>query len=225
VEKKTFMIHAIRYALGILCLAVMTLLLESEAPAEMLTRTLGEQDFVDGAVVSQPDFDGASGDEPAPFDRFRGRDIGGPNFSASWTFSYAPLMVTFASLTIGIADHDSQAPGNQIASFTLNGNDLSTSLNAAFEARGGAQFGYNAYAVDIPPALFAELAGGSAEFSLALQPPGLSGPPPTPTSGNGAGLDFARLTFNVIPEPNILTLLGTGAFGLLGYGRRRPSAT
>lgn len=98
------------------------------------------------------DFNAASIGEPAPFDGFRGADFG-PSFSASFTFSYAPGAYTAARLTFGIYDHDSFLEGDQVASFTVDGADLTAELNSIFEASGGQQTEVNVYTIDLSAAL------------------------------------------------------------------------
>ncbi len=188
--------------------------------------TLGEPDFIDDVLVgSASEFDAASAGEPAPFDRSRGSDSGAA-FSEAWTFAYAAGPVYSASITIGIADHDSAAAGNQVEKFSVDGIDLTFLLNTAFNAEGGTQDEYNVYTINIPSIAFADLADGLATFLLILQGPGLGGTPGS-TSGttpsNGAGLDYAMLSLNVA-EPMSLALFATGlSLGfLVRRGRRLP---
>src|SRR5690349_6687407 len=97
-------------------------------PAPAVVVTLGDQDFVDGQIVSGvAQFNAASTGEPVPFDQFYGSDFTS-NFSEPFTFNYGPGPVTSATLTLGIWDHDSQAAGNQVASFTVDGFDLTAQL-------------------------------------------------------------------------------------------------
>jgi hypothetical protein len=188
---------------------------------------IGTQHFTDGQGIELGTYETAVASQPAPFDQFYGSDPDGPNFSASWTFNFAPGSYSSASLTFGIFDHDSQAPGDQVNSFQLNGNDLTSLLNTAFESHGGTQEEYNIYTIDIPASDLASLSSGVALFDLVLQGPGLFGAPldsyPTTASlldFNGAGLDFARLSVAPLPEPSTLLLLGTGLAGI-GLLRRR----
>lgn len=187
-----------------------------EAEANQKVTTLGDQNFIDGSSPSGVNgFNTPSSGEPAPFDMFRGSDSGNP-FSESWTFTYDALPDnTAASITLGIFDHDSQAPGSQISSFTVDGNNLTSILDTAFESKGGAQNEYNVYAVTLPESVFSDLEDGSATFSLTLQEPGLQEGLEL-ASGNGAGLDSATLKIEAVPEPS--SALGLLAFGALGAG-------
>ena len=187
----------------------------SQANATILT--LGEQDFANGSFTSLGVFNTAGAGEPAPFDLFRGNDPIGPNFSESWTFSYSPGAVTSASISIGIFDHDSFVAGNQVASFSVDGFDLTALLNALFEGSGGAQTEYNVYTLALPAGAFAALSDGSATFSLTLQ--GSTSPPPF----NGAGLDFSTLDISNVPEPGTLGLLGVAAAGFFSSRRWRSN--
>lgn len=183
------------------------------------TVSLGDQDFADGATPTTGAFLTAGAGEPAPFDGlFRGSDVTGPNFSASWTFSYAAQpSVLGASLTLGIYDHESSAAGNQVASFTLNGIDLTGSLNQVLESRGGSSRQDNVYLLTLPSSTFATLGTGSATFSLLLQGPGLG--VLGETTFNGAALDFSTLSVTTVPEPSTVILMSLGLAGL-GIARR-----
>ena len=192
--------------------------------------TLGQQDFADGAKPTTAAFLTAGAGEPAPFNgAFIGSDVTGPNFSANWTFSYAALSnVTAGNLTLGIYDHDSAATGNQVASFTLNGIDLTSALNTLFESHGGANREYNVYTLTLPSLTFAALATGTATFDLTLQGPGLG--ILNQTTNNGAALDFSTLGItsqgtqppSQVPESTTVSLM-LAAFPWLIMRRRKKA--
>ena len=98
--------------------------------------------------------------------------------------------------------------GFQVAAFTLsntatNGSyDLTSQLNTASEASGGANQEYDMYTVSIPAAAYPELLLGTATFSLALQGAGIT--VLGASDFNGAGLDFSTLTLTNVPEPSSL---------------------
>ena len=126
---------------------------------------------------------------------------------------------------MGIYDHDSQAPGNQVVFIGFDGNNLSSLLNAQFESAGGRHSEYNVYSGTIPPIDLVDIGDGSANFTLTLQGPSLGGVAPLdPTAellpNNGAGLDFAQFTL-VVPEPVTLTPLVLAIAGLAAAARRR----
>lgn len=205
-------------------LAVSMLFMGAHGAMADTTVTLGDQDFADGATVTSGTFLTAGAGEPAPFDGvFSGSDSG-ENFSANWTFSYAPQApVTGGSVTLGIVDHESAATGDQIGSFTLNGIDLTTDLNTLFESHGGASGEYNVYTLTLPNSTFAALASGTVTFALTLQGPGLGvfGN----TDFNGAGLDFSTLNVRTgqtpaVPEPSTMGLLLLGLPALLAARRK-----
>jgi hypothetical protein len=194
------------------------LLLVVASSASAVIVTLGDQDFTDGQMLTGvAQFNGASVGEPVPFDQFYGSDFT-VNFSQPFTFNYGAGAVTGASLTFGIWDHDSQAPGNQVASFTVDGFDLTAQLNAAFESHGGAQSEVDVYTLTLPAGALPLLADGQANFSLTLQGPGLQSGGTT-TAANGAGLDFATLNTQV-PEPATIGAMAAAA-ALLGARRLR----
>ena len=184
--------------------------------------TVGEQDFADGSTMNTGPFLAAGAGEPAPFDGvFVGSDVSGPNFSASWTFSYGALAsVTGGSLTLGIYDHESAATGNQVASFTVNGIDLTSALNIQFESHGGGSKEDNIYTLTLPATTFSALGSGTVNISLSLAGPGLGLFGETPF--NGAGLDFSTLDIaTAVPEPLTSTLLLIGIPAILVAARRK----
>jgi hypothetical protein len=184
------------------------ILLACVDPVSAQAVTLGDQDFANGAFPDNTVFDNASLGEPPAFDGFNGHDIF-TSFSDTWTFIYSPQSVASATITLGLYDHDSAAPGDQVQTFTVDGNDLTALLNAALEATGGTQIEYNTYTINLPASAIPSLADGSATFSLALQGQGLAGVPGEVgnlSPQNGAGLDFATLTMNV-PEPSCAIVL------------------
>jgi len=205
------------------------------ASAAIITTSLGNTTpgFSDGSIQIASDIGLAQGGQPAPFDTGYGTDgLFGGNFSQGWTFNYGAISDTIlgASLTIGIYDHDSSASGDQLASFGIEGNDLTATLNGLFEAGGGAADAqYNEYTIALGAGLFSDLADGTSTVSLALQGLGLA---PIlfaggfqETTTNGANLIFSTLTIETqdaqtVPEPGSLALTGLG-FLLLVIVRRR----
>lgn len=198
-------------------------LLTLATSADVVT-SIGTQHFADGQHIGTATFNTAVAGQPAPFNGFIGSDPSGPNFAAAWSMTYAPpASITAATFTLGIYDQDSAASGVQVAGFVLNGADLTSLLNAAFEAHGGLSGEYDVYSVALPSSVFASLLSGAANFTLTLQAPGLG--VLGETTYNGAGLDFATLSMteetSQIPEPSSLLLLGSGLAGAAGALRRK----
>jgi len=206
------------------------------ATAATITTTLGNDapGFADGSVPSLvPQLLTAQSGQPAPFDAGKGSDLFS-NLSETWTFNYGAIgdTISNASLTLGIADHDSAATGSQLALYEIDGNSLTTQLDFAFEAGGGSGDGeYNIYSLNLGPGIFADLADGMAIIDLVLAGPGLQtalfGGAISETNSNGAFLIFSTLTIETrdptipavpIPAAAPLFLSAIAAFGL--YRRR-----
>jgi PEP-CTERM motif len=188
---------------------------------------LGMQNYSDGQLINGvAAWEAGSAGDVEPFKTFKGNDFT-TNFSVSWTFNFAAGTVAAASTTIGIWDHDSAAPGDQVASFTVNGFDLSALLNGAFNSKGGAQAENDIYTIALPNAALGLLSAGVANFQLTLQGLGLQGVPGTccnTTPDNGAGLDFVSLTTSAVPEPTSLILLGSSLVAFAFMRRRHGSS-
>ena len=211
------------------------LALSSVGHAAIITTSLGNTSpgFNDGDTPTTPQVGSAQGGQPVPFDQGYGTDgLFGGNFDQSWTHTFAAITdpILSASLTIGIVDHDSSATGSQLGLFALDGNELTSDLDALFEAGGGSlDLEYNVYTIDLA-ALIADLADGSVSVALRLAGPGLVTPlfpnpgPPQETTTNGANLIFSTLTIETrdgqpVPDPATLSL-ALLAFGPLLWRRR-----
>lgn len=202
-------------------------LMAANASNAAIVVTLGDQDFPNGQVLSgSAEFNGASAGEPAPFNSFNGSDPIGPNFSASWTFAFAPGSYDSGSLSFGIFDHDSSSSGSQLAYFGVDGVDLTSGMNALMESYGGGQREVNIYSLLLSASALAVMSDGMAQFLLTLKAPN-DNVPDLSLGFNGAGLDFSTLGLDTggapsVPEPGTLALLGLGLAGL-GLTRRRST--
>jgi len=180
---------------------VLSLTLVQLSQADTQTVVLAEQDFQDGQIINGPQgsvraFNDASIGEPPPFDRNRGSDLGGGTFDASWTFNCKPRDVSNAQITFGISDCDSGATGSQLASFVVDGVDLTAILDQQFEERACSNIQYAVFIVDLPGDARAELGDGIATFSLRLKGPTHGFPYAT----NSGGLDFSSLVVVGMPR-------------------------
>jgi hypothetical protein len=191
---------------------------------------LGIQDFSDhqilGCFSPIPGCTVAWTSAADPFNLFAGSDPGiegAVDFLAQWSFdlsSVGPERPGAVRIEIGLYDHDSAAPGGQLAYFLLNPGspgawDLSAQLEPLFEAPGiGEQQEYNVFGVDLPQsALDSLFSSSAATFELKLKGPALikaqSGAIVSAQGSNGAGLDFVRLTLTpAAPEPSRALLAG-----------------
>ena len=204
----------------------------------VISTTLGNSGstLVDGAVQSQASVNTAQTGQSAPFAGNCGADTT-TNCSANWSFSYTVSpgqTIVAATLLLGIWDIDSGAPGTQVAAYQLTGgDDLSGLLNTVAEAlngnAGSKNSEYDILSVSIPNTSFSLLSGGTAQFSLALQGPGLGVLSPTTNpSFNGAKLVFSTLNLetvesSTVPEPSFLTLV-PAALGFFALLRRRSKS-
>jgi hypothetical protein len=178
----------------------------------------------------------AQSGESSPFGSICGSDAGAAgstNCAATWTFSYTPIAPDFtiegATLTLGIWDIDSAAPGDQVASYTLTGgDDLTSLLNAVSEGlnsgAGSANNEYDVLTVNIPSTSFALLAGGDVPVTLMLAAPGLGALGNSPS--NGAGLLFSTLDIQTaatssVPEPPLVPMLLIALVAILRAGNQR----
>jgi len=187
----------------------------------------GSAGFADGSTTARVGtWNTDTAGNVAPFNGYIGSDVSGPNFSASWQFSYGNLTDTIisATLALGIYDIDSAATGNQVASYTEGANDLTAPLNAVSEglhgSTGAVRNEYDILTITLPGSTFADLALGDPTFALQLQGPGLGALGNTPF--DGAGIDFSTITINTqplvspTPEPAAWQLLAAGIAGLAG---------
>lgn len=214
-----------------LVLAVVVLAGAADARAAVIVQqTLGDQDFANLAIVNSGVYLPAATGEPNPFNQIFGGDAT-DNGSFSWTFSYGPIATPIGSarLLMALYETESAATGNQIASFTLNGVDLTAQMQALHEATPGTSSQIVHYELVLPSTVFAQLTTGTATFSIALQGPGLGilGD----TTFNGGGIDFSRLTIEdtatpppPVPEPATMLLVAAGLAAVARSRRRPPTA-
>jgi hypothetical protein len=205
--------------------------------AGTLTQQLGVQAFADGAIVPSGTFIAAA--DTGIFNTVIGADNNstGPNFSASWTFSsYGPVVDPVVGATLLIASWDFDTNDTSIShvlSFDMNGIDLKAILDAAFVANpntnntpplSSSQIMW--YTINLPSNTFAQLATGSATFSLTLQNGrGVLGT----TTFNSGGMDFSTLTVDTqplgtVPEPSTVFAMIGGLAAVAALRRKRTAA-
>lgn len=209
------------YAAATIALAC-TLCAVAPAKGDNISTSLGNAtpSFAAGTKQSAVSIGDAVSGNPPPFNAPCGSD-NSSNCSASWTFTYTVPSVdtiTGATLSLGIFDIDSAAPGNQVGSFTMDGSaNLTGLLNTASEGLGGGTGSKNSYyevlSIMIPEADLAALSNDTATFALTLAGPGLG---TLGTSNfNGAELIYSTLDITAtsgskpppVPEPSALGLV------------------
>lgn len=175
---------------------------------------------VGSSLLADPSLDINNG-----FDGFD-NDTGG-GYAGSWSFSGSAVTdpVASAVLEFGIYDHDSAAPGDQVASFAVDGVDLTSELNAIMNGSGGGVFPtvpaffseYNVYSIALPSSAFAAVSDGSVDVSLSLQ----NGFAFSGSTGNNASVSYSLLTITSVPEPGSLAVLAMGTIPVMIRRRRR----
>jgi hypothetical protein len=184
-------------------------------------------ELIDAQASSPPPFNDSLGGDPFL------------DFSASWTFGGIAPGATAATVTIGIFDHDSASPGSQLASFTADGLDIASGLDALFETHGGESGEYNVYSLALPQSVIDALGDGTITFFLALKGPVVTPglvladstvlTDPLVEDNNGAALLFSTLDVDTtpqpIPEPGSFALLALGGLTLLTFTTRVRRST
>ena len=121
---------------GFWALALLALLVSSlPVFATTVTAQIGTQHFSNNTFHLDNDYAAAGG--TAPFDNSQcgADDDSTSNCSASWSLTMNALnTVNSVSFTIGLSSLDSIMSGSQLGSFTIDGIDETSALNAAFEA-------------------------------------------------------------------------------------------
>jgi hypothetical protein len=212
--------------------ALALLLMAAPASSDVLSVTLGNGGsmLLPGQEATILDVIAAQQGQPAPFDQGYGSD---PieNFTATWTFSFAPLLdpVSAASLVLGLYDGDFGSAGSQLGFLSVAGNDVTAAADPAVEAQGGASSVYDLYTIDLG-SILGSLAGGSVTVTLRLRGPVESPvlfPPPDSVieEFNGAALIFATLNLTTrsvdVTEPGRLTQFALALTALLLVASRR----
>ncbi|HEX2748266.1 MAG TPA: hypothetical protein VHM91_09740 [Verrucomicrobiales bacterium] len=195
-----------------------TVLLGAAETSRAVIVSIGTQHFGNGQTnIGSGTYNTAVAAQPSPFNGFLGGDVAGPDFDATWIFTYSSVpTVSGASLTIGLYDGDFATTGTQLSLLSIDGNNITGLASLIFEAGPGATNQYGVYEIALPASVYASLQDGSATIHMTLATGGgILGP----TSNNGAGIDFAILSVQV-PEagPGMLVCLGGAA---LAARRRR----
>jgi hypothetical protein len=203
-----------------------SLLLTTAVFAGMSGRTraasvsIGTAHFTNGQTgIGTGTYISAVSGQAAPFNQFIGGDVAGPDFDTSWTFNYAAVSTVFAAtLTVGVYDGDFATAGQQLSILDIEGTIITGLASVVFEAGPGASGQYGIYTISLPATVFNSLKDGTASVHLALtgQGSGVLGPTPN----NGAGIDFATLTIQEVPEAGTGVLACAGALAVALRRRR-----
>lgn len=190
------------------------------AGAHGATVSIGTAHFTNGQTgIGSGTFNSAVAAQPAPFNQFLGGDVAGPDFDATWTFTYTPVStVLAATLTIGVYDGDFAATGQQLNLMEIDGVVISGIAGPVFEAGPGATGQYGIYTIVLPATVYPGLFDGSATVHMTLAGPG--GGVVGETTNNGAGIDFARLDIQEIPETGAGLLILAGGLFMASQRRR-----
>lgn len=213
-----------------------TLVFTGQAQAMLIVSNLGNVStgVANGTFLTTPQIAAIQNGQPAPFDQGYGSDLfGNQAFSQGYTHTYGVIAdpILAATLTIGIADHDSDATGSQLSQLLVDGFNATTPMDSAFEADSGHENGtgteFNIYQIDLLAAgvSTAALADGSAPVQLDLQGPSLVWnlllQQRQERPGNGAFLISSTLAITTVPEPSSFVFLMIVALGATGYRWRR----
>jgi hypothetical protein len=207
---------------------------------------LGDVSFTDQTQQNAGAFSTADTGELAPFNGVACGADASANCSTSWTFTYSlPVgeTITGATFTLGIADLDTHATGNQIGTMTIGGIDIAGLMNTVAESidpsvgicpgsPGGTNncWGsiYRVLTITLPSTTFAQLATGTATVNFATSGPGWGVLGGVGTTFNGVNLDYSSLDISTspvvaTPEPGSLFSMAAGlaGLGLLRYRRRK----
>lgn len=218
-------------------LTALIFLITPVANAGLIDITLGNgsSGLSDGDTPNGLDILAVQSAESGVFKGAIGHDFFEDPEEVNWLFDNGGAItdtIIGASLSFGIWDLDSAAPGSQLSSFILDGFDYTSVLDTQFEAAATLTGEYNIFTINFDSSFFTGLTDGLLSVALDVTGNGFTSSSDL-TDFNKYFLIYSSLTIETqdfvepepdpeppvkVPEPSTLAIF---ALGFMGIGLRR----